>query len=186
MTASLVGGSGVPENLAEPLSETPIASSACNAVEHSFPTANALHVETCTDIDYATNPPSSGSHYGIWAAYKTYDEPIPRGFWVHCMEHGAVVFAYSCTDCADEAAAASALLDDIGVDPTCIALGSPSRRTLLTPDPRLEARWAAASWGYTLTADCFEPDVFRTFVETHRGFGLEGVCSDGVDVSKSP
>ena len=183
-TPDLVNGSGVPKNPATPLSETPVFESTCNAVEREFPLEEPLHTGTpCVEIDYSTNPPCTGTHYGIWAAFRAYDEPIPRGFWVHALEHGAVALTTSCTDCEDEVALARALLDDVGPDPVCVAGGQPSRRTLLTPDPRLDVRWAASSWGYTLTADCFEPEVFRAFIEAHRGHGPEGVCSDGLDVS---
>jgi hypothetical protein len=179
-----VNGSGVPANPATPLVETPVFESACNAVEREFPLEPGIHTDLlCVDVEYSTNPPCTGVHYGIWPAYRVYDEAIPRGFWVHGLEHGAVVLTYSCTDCDDEVGEAEALLEDIGPDPVCVSRTQPSRRTLLTPDPRLEARWAASSWGFTLTASCFEPEVFRAFIEAHRGQGPEDVCSEGLDVS---
>jgi hypothetical protein len=186
-TESLVTGSGTPENPATPLAETPNPASSCGAVERQFAEEPPNHTaELCVEIDYSTNPPCTGTHYGTLAAYRVYEEPIPRGFWVHGLEHGAVTITYSCTDCETEVAVAAALLADIGPDPVCVTRGQPTRRTLLAPDPRLEARWAASSWGFTLTADCFEPAVFRAFIEAHRGHGLEDVCSDGLDVSESP
>ncbi|HEX6276526.1 MAG TPA: DUF3105 domain-containing protein [Polyangiaceae bacterium] len=186
-TESLVTGSGTPANPAAPLTETPSAGSACGAVEREFAHEPPNHTpELCVEIDYSTNPPCTGTHYGTWAAYRVYDEPIPRGFWVHGLEHGAVTLTYSCTDCEAEVAVAEALLADVGPDPACVSRGQPTRRTLLAPDPRLDTRWAASSWGFTLTADCFEPEVFRAFIEAHRGHGLEDVCSDGLDVSEPP
>jgi hypothetical protein len=187
-TAALISGSGVPESPATPLSETPIAGSECNAIERQFMDEGGPHVEDCAEIDYTTNPPCTGAHYGIvrWADYRVYDEAIPRGFWVHSLEHGAVAFLYSCTDCDDEVAAATSVLDDAGADAYCVTANSPSRLTLLTPDPRLETAWAAASWGYTLTADCFEPEVFRAFLDTHRNHGPEMVCAPGIDPTAPP
>lgn len=188
-TAALVAGSGVPENPATPISETPIPGSGCNAVEREFVDEGGLHVEDCAEIDYSMNPPCTGPHYGIvrWADYRVYDEAIPRGFWVHSLEHAAVAFLYSCTDCDDEVAAATEVLDDAGADPLCVANGQPARRTLLTPDPRLETKWAAASWGFTLTADCFETGVFRDFLDAHRGQrGEIDVCGPGIDPTAPP
>jgi hypothetical protein len=182
-TASLVSGSGVPESPATPLSETPDPTSSCNAVVREFASEEPTHVVECIELEYSTNPPCTGMHYGIWPEYRVYEEAIPRGFVVHALEHGAVSLAYACTDCPDEVAAAVALLDEVAEDPEC---GGTSSRTLLWPDPRLETNWAAASWGFTLTADCFEPDVFRAFIEAHRGNGLEEVCSHGLDVSEPP
>jgi hypothetical protein len=186
-TAALVSGSGTPKNPAVPITETPVAGSTCNAVERQFQPEFGAHTpEPCVEIDYSTNPPCTGTHYGTWAAYRVYDEPIPRGFWVHSLEHGAVAFLYSCTDCADEVEAAVRVLDEAGSDPLCASRGSPMSLTLLGPDPRLDTRWAASAWGYTLTAECFEPEVFGAFLDAHRNLGPEIVCSDGVDVSQPP
>ncbi len=179
LTGPLTTGSGTPSDPATPLSDVAVAGSTCGAVERTFTPDPALHVDPCLEVAYRTNPPSSGTHYSFWAAYKTYSEPIPRGFWVHSLEHGAVVLAYSCTDCDDEVARAEALIASAGSDPAC-TLGE--TRLILTPDPRLDTRWAAASWGVTLVADCFEEAAFGDFIDAHRGHGPEAVCSDGVDV----
>src|SRR5687767_10539255 len=61
----------------------------CEATVASHPIEGAQHLSLCAPLTYGTNPPSSGNHYAIWAAYQTYDRPFPRGFWVHNLEHGA-------------------------------------------------------------------------------------------------
>jgi hypothetical protein len=186
LTASLTMGSGTPSVALVPLTTTDVEGSACGAVERAFPLESAVHTTACAEIAYSTNPPSSGMHYGVWPSFKAYDTAVPRGFLVHALEHGAVVIGYSCEDCDDEVDAARALIAELGPDPLCCAEPSctgASSRLILTPDPRLDTAWAASSWGFTLTADCFEPDAFRAFVEAHRGRGLEAVCSDGVDVA---
>jgi len=57
---------------------------------------------------------------------------------------------------------------------------------LLTPDPGIPTRWAASAWGYSLTADCFEPEVFKSFAEEYRGLGPEQICANtyALDVSQ--
>jgi hypothetical protein len=172
-----------------PLSEVRVDPSTCGAVERTFALEASPHVAACSPVSYGTNPPSSGPHYDAWAAYKTYEEAVPRGYWVHSLEHGAVVISYSCTDCDDEIEAARQAVEAVGVDPDCcndeLCLSSVSR-VILTPDPLLDVPWAASSWGRTLTADCFEPAVFQSFILHRRGFGDESVCSDGTDLSNSP
>jgi hypothetical protein len=167
---------------AEPLSEQVVEASSCGAVEREFMIEGATHVEDCSVVTYGSNPPSSGAHYGHWGSFREYYAPLPRGFWVHSMEHGAVVLAYSCEDCEDEVERARALIDSLPVDPLCSSAG-PSRRIILTPDPLLDTEWAAAAWGHTLTADCFESEIFRAFVEAHYGAGPEQLCADGVFTS---
>lgn len=186
LTESLTTGSGAPAVALVPLSTTDVAGSTCGAVERAFPLEAATHVTACGELEYGTNPPSSGTHYGVWPSFKAYDEPVPRGFLVHGMEHGAVVIGYACDDCEDEVEAARELVAGIGPDPLCCSDPSctgATTRVVLAPDPRLDTVWAAASWGFTLTSDCFEPEVFRAFVEEHRGRGPEAVCSNGVDVA---
>lgn len=167
-----------------------MAESTCGAVEREYTLADAEHVANCRPISYGSNPPSSGTHYGTWAAFRVYDTPIERGFAVHSMEHGAVVISYNCDDCEAEVEAARALIDELGPDPVCCSAAgcvNPVTRLILMPDPELDVRFAAASWGFTLKASCFEPEVFRAFVDAHRGRAPEaGVCADGADVSVPP
>ena len=144
---------------------------ACNAIE------GALHQPICSPLTYGTNPPSSGNHYPIWAAYKTYAAPFLPGFWVHDLEHGAVVLTYNCPGgCADDVVRIQAFIDKLPAD-----CGTPPRRIVLLPDPDLDVRFAASAWGYTLKAACFEEASFGAFVAAHYGQGLEDICSDGVD-----
>jgi hypothetical protein len=165
----------------------------CGAVEQEQPIEGWTHEAVCSYIEYFTSPPSSGNHYPIWAAYKTYTTPVPDGFFVHNLEHGAVVLTYNCAlyDGADDGgacdadiAAAQAMLDAIPTDPDCVAQGSPVlHRTLMTPDPNLDVPFAASSWGWTLRARCFDPVVFGAFATAHADRGREDICADGDDVS---
>src|SRR5437773_532491 len=49
----------------------------CAIAVESHPVEGNLHQPICSPLTYGTNPPSSGDHYGIWAAYKTYAAPFP-------------------------------------------------------------------------------------------------------------
>ncbi|MBX3130329.1 MAG: DUF3105 domain-containing protein [Polyangiaceae bacterium] len=160
---------------------TPVDGSACNAVMQHHPILASPHVATCSVLDYATNPPSSGPHYPAWPAFKSYDAPVPRGYWVHALEHGAVIVLYSCTDCDDEVAAARQWVDALPLDAVC-AKNDSKRRVIISPDPLLPTRWAAAGWGATLRASCFEPAVFADFYERMHGAGPENFCAEGVDL----
>lgn len=186
-TDELLSGSGTPREFLAPLFETQIPDSECGAVEREFDLAllpAPTHVTVCSEIGYATNPPCAGPHYGTWAAFQNYDEAIPRGFWVHSLEHGAVVIAYSCEDCDGEVEAAKTMIEELPVDPLCTP--PVERRVILTPDRRLDTRWAASAWGFTLTSECFEREVFRAFAISHNAAGPEDVCKNGVDVSAAP
>jgi hypothetical protein len=181
MDSSSAATGGSSNDATPPLRDAAVdVAPACNPLVAQHDLAPGLHVQVCSPLEYATNPPSSGSHYGTWTAFASYDFAVPRGFWVHSMEHGAVVFSYNCpTGCADEVAEAAALIDSLPVDPLCA--GSPSeRRVILVPDPLLDVRWAASAWGFTLRAACFEPAAFETFYLEHHGNAPENICTSGL------
>jgi len=158
----------------------------CNAVVQQRGIEGFTHVPECSYVEYGTKPPSSGNHYAIWAAFKTYGAPIPEGFWVHDLEHGGIVLSYNCPDegCASDIAAAQTLIDGQPDDPLCDSVGgAPRVRMTMTPDPNLDVRFAASAWGWTLRADCFDPTTFGAFVTAHYGHGREHACGQGLDVS---
>jgi hypothetical protein len=130
------------------------------------------------------SPPVFGDHYPFWAAFKTYDHPVPDGYLVHSLEHGAVAFFYDCEDgCDDEVSEVQAFIDDLPLDPRCSE--DVKRRVILVPRPRLGARWAAAAWGYSLTADCFDRELFTRFYERHTAQGPENLCNQGIELTES-
>lgn len=154
----------------------------CDVHLSSYSSPTAQHVDVCSVITYPMNPPVYGDHYPVWAAYKTYTFPVPLGFLVHDLEHGAVVFLYNCTDgCANEVAAAQSLIDALPVDPRCV--DPVKHQVILVPDPTLPTRWAAASWGHSLTASCFTAPAFRAFYDANLGHGGEDLCADGTDLA---
>jgi hypothetical protein len=158
----------------------------CGAVTQQHAIEGFNHVDVCSYVDYHTLPPSSGDHYPYWAAYLTYDQPVPEGYWVHNLEHGTIVLSYNCGEagCADDIAAAQQMMDQFPVDPVCTQAGDGVRhRLLMTPDPRLDVRFAASAWGWTLRANCFDASAFLAFANAHYGQGREPtICSNGEDV----
>jgi len=158
----------------------------CKAVTQSFEVASAFHTADCSVLAEGSVPPAGGDHYGSWAAFQSYGFPIPHGYLIHCMEHGAVVFYYNCPDgCAAEVAEVQAWFDTLPEDPLCTGTGA-LRRVVLTPDPNLDVRWAISSWGQTLRADCFDPEAFGSFYQAHYGNGPEELCNSGVEFSGPP
>lgn len=160
----------------------------CNAVETRFENGSQTHIEACSEIDYPMSPPVFGDHYPSWAAYQAYDFPVPLGFLVHALEHGAVVFFYDCADgCADEVSEVTDFIAELPDDPLCAEHGV-QRRTILVPRPGLGrgARWAAAAWGFSLTADCFDAQLFGAFYDQHVGRGPENLCNPGLALTSDP
>ena len=157
------------------------AGARCPAVIDSPPLMPGVHVPIGSAIPWCSNPPSSGQHYPIWAAYQAYDMPVPRGYYVHDLEHGAIVFLYNCghAGCPDIVAALRAAADAIPSDPICDADAGVRVRAVITPDPLLDVPVAAAAWGWTYKAQCVDLAALTAFAREHYGHGPEILCANG-------
>ena len=154
----------------------------CLVVIESPPLLGALHVSVGTPISWSSNPPSSGEHFPVWAAYQAYASPVPRGYYVHDLEHGAVVLLYDCGDagCPDIVGGLQSVADAIPDDPLCRAAAEGVRvRTVISPDPLLDVPVAAAAGGWTYKAQCLDLPTLRQFALDHYGQGTEPLCANG-------
>ena len=140
------------------------------------------HVAIGTAVQYDSNPPSSGPHYPIWAAYQTYAAPVDLRYLVHNLEHGAVLLLYQCNDdpslCAGRAAALQSVSDALTDDAVCAPQGV-RVRTIVAPDPQLLTPIGAAAWGWTYQADCIDLPSLQAFAAAHYGQGPELICTNG-------
>ena len=152
----------------------------CETEVAGFPLAAGVHVAQCSQVVYATNPPTSGEHYPSWAAYRAYPTRVGRPFWVHDLEHGAIVITYNCPEgCAAEVATLTAYLAQWPRDPRCS--DAVRNRFVVTPDPELDVRFAASAWGFALRSSCFDLPALATFIEAHYAQAPEDLCNDGID-----
>jgi hypothetical protein len=136
----------------------------------SMPDMGADHVATGDYIDYEHYPPSSGTHYGETAEYGVHDAPLAPGYWVHNLEHGAVVILYRCdADCDARQAALQAFYDS----------APPGRfdnvKLVIAPDERIAAPVVALAWGYQLNLAEVDPDALFGFYERFVDQGPEAV-----------
>jgi hypothetical protein len=145
-----------------------------NCVTDEIPIEGFTHVAIGTDVAYQSNPPSSGNHYPVWADYASYTETVPRGYWVHDLEHGAVVLLHRPDAGSEVIDALRAAYDAIPLDPKCT-----HRRVVLTPDPLMPQPFAVVSWGFRMLCDVVDESAILDFVALHRDHGRESICSQG-------
>lgn len=100
---------------------------------------------------------------------------------MHSMEHGAVVFSYNCPNgCTSELNALQAFLDARPADPMCTP---PLRaRIIVTPDPLIDTKFAAAAWGALYKGDCLDFTALGAFLDMYYAKAPENFCFDGIDV----
>lgn len=156
-------------------------SGTCTGTAAQQPITAATHHPVGTELTWSTNPPSSGPHYVLWARWGVHQQPVPRGYWVHNLEHGGVAVLYRCgADCATVRAQLESLVRSLPGEPMCLPVGRDlPRRVLLTEDPELDVPVAAAAWGYTYRAGCVDPASLRAFVLDRTGHAPEDTCAEG-------
>jgi len=140
----------------------------------AVPNEGWLHVPEGFAVTYASNPPASGPHYPVWLRWQEYAEPQARGYWVHNLEHGGIVFLYRPDAPGNVIAEHTAAYRALPSDALC-----GHKRALLTPDPQLP--WAAAvvAANFVLRAENTSQQVIHEFALAHRGRGPEQVCDQG-------
>jgi hypothetical protein len=102
----------------------------------------------------------------VWAEWGIYDDPVPRGNWVHSLEHGGIVLLHNCAEpCEAE------------IDKLKTALiARPDMRVIVTPDPLLDGdRFAAVSWTWVYETDAPDLDTLLCFIDQHEGHAPEDI-----------
>lgn len=54
------------------------------------------HVQVGSQVEYNSNPPTSGPHYEEWVKVGIYDRPQDDRYLIHSLEHGYIVISYNC------------------------------------------------------------------------------------------
>jgi hypothetical protein len=133
-----------------------------------------VHVPEGSVVRYASNPPASGPHYPVWGRYEELTAPLPRPYWVHNLEHGAIVFLYRPDTPAATVDALRSVFRSLPPDVVC-----GHSLALMTPDPELPRPIAVMAADWALTADGVDAATIRGFVTARRNRGPEKVCAGG-------
>lgn len=133
-----------------------------------------LDDEDVPDVEYDTNPPTSGDHYGNpretlsgALADGAYLEPPPVGRLVHSLEHGRVEIQYSPDLPEDDQLALKGVFDD------------DSEGVIFFPNPEMPYEVAVTAWTQLLGCETFEGDAtldaIQAFRDVFRGQGPEPI-----------
>jgi len=150
----------------------------CEVTLESPPLAGATHVPEGTALAYCSNPPSSGNHYPVWAAFQEYTAPVAWPYLVHSMEHGAVVLLYKCDPpgCPEIVDELRKVRDNAAADPLCAA---GTKRIIIAPSSTIATKVAAAAWGKTYQAACIDLPTLEAFVRDNYAKTPENICYAG-------
>ena len=144
-------------------STPPVDTGSCTMTESAVANEGWVHVAEGSGVTYRSNPPASGPHYPVWARYQAYTTAVARPYWVHNLEHGAIVLAHR-PDASP--ALISTLTDTFRSLPNDSQCGH--ARALLTPDPLLTRPVAVIAANFVLEGDCVSPARILQFTLAHR------------------
>ena len=152
----------------------------CDGKVEIIPDEPALHVAMGTPVEWSSNPPATGMHYGVWAAWDRSYQNLDRGYYVHNAEHGGIVLLYNCPNGCQETV--DRLIDTARtMDPDSACEAPLRNRVIVTSDPLLPPgiEVAAVAWDVVYTATCYDPFV-KTFAHAHYNRAPEDLCADGI------
>lgn len=138
------------------------------------------HVQIGTKLDYNSNPPTSGPHYGEWIRAGVYGEPKDDRNLVHSLEHGYVIMHYKC-DLSQTVATPSASLRSDNKE-QCetrqkqlaqIYEEKGKRKLIVLPRSNLDTNFALTAWTYIDKFDQFDQVRIEKFIDTHLNQGPE-------------
>jgi hypothetical protein len=125
------------------------------------------HIPPDQDIDYKTNPPTSGNHDPTPAGDGVYDRP-PNArttkHFVHTLEHGRIIIQY-------DPALEKRRIDQLGG-----LFNDDPYHMVLIPNPRMPYTVAVTAWGHLLGCKKVNDKVFdaiRAFRDRYRDQGPE-------------
>lgn len=121
----------------------------------AFPIEGRQHVPGGTKVNYQTNPPTSGDHYGEPADWGVYKEELEDEAVVHSLEHGGIWISYK--DIDEET---KKKLEAIGKDN--------SGSVIVSPRSLNDVKIAVVSWGRLMTLESFDEGLIREYIRLNK------------------
>jgi hypothetical protein len=151
--------------------DSPESNVALAGQDIAIPDEGSGHVPVGSPVEYRHNPPASGPHYDVVLQYGLYEnEDVPAEYWVHNLEHGAIVILYKCdTPCPD-------LVDSLGDTLDLFPLSKwDNRKIVIVPYSRMDAPLMAVAWNVQMPLDRFDQQALIDFYARHVDRGPEDV-----------
>lgn len=132
----------------------------------------ANHVDVGSPLSYRNRPPTSGNHYGAGTAgYQFYERAVDPGYWIHNLEHGAIVILYRpdlcAADCVQQLKDVYSSLPRSGKFNVVKAVA--------TPYQDMDHAIAVTAWTWVDEMDAVDPARIRAFYSEHLDRGPESV-----------
>ncbi|OGE14748.1 hypothetical protein A3F00_03185 [Candidatus Daviesbacteria bacterium RIFCSPHIGHO2_12_FULL_37_11] len=143
------------------------------------------HIEIGKEVNYNSNPPTSGSHYVDWVRAGVYVEEKDDRNLVHSLEHGYVIMSYRCNmenqgNMDDKGEATQSGTVDKKEDCESrknqleeIYNKKGKRKLIVVPRPNLDTNFALTAWNYLDKFAEFDAARVEKFIDAHLNNGPE-------------
>ena len=120
-----------------------------------FPIEGRDHVPAGTDVEYQTNPPSSGAHLGQAENRGIYDKEIDDKAGVHNLEHGGIWISYK--DISEEDIAILKEISKQNSQSTVVSLRSGN-----------DDKIVIASWGKLMRFQSVDKAMIQKYIDSYK------------------
>ncbi len=142
------------------------------------------HVEIGKEVEYNSNPPTSGPHYADWVRAGVYETEKDDRNLVHSLEHGYIIMHYKCnlkaqmSNVKSEESTGSAVVTDEDCKARKEQLAQVyeekgRRKLIVVPRPNLDTNFALTAWAYIDKLNDFDQKRIEKFIDAHRDQGPE-------------
>lgn len=135
--------------------EQQIESVSLDGKVQEFEIEGSDHVLAKVDVDYQTNPPTSGDHLAEAENWGIYKKEIDDKQAVHSQEHGGIWISYK--DISEEDIA---ILIEIGKQN--------SQSTVVSPRSANDDKIVIASWGKMMRLDSVDKALIQKYIDTYK------------------
>lgn len=142
-----------------------------------YESAGRQHVNE--DVDYATDPPTSGPHNPVPLPSGVYRDPeqAPEERAVHSMEHASAVIWYNCEAGGLDEEECTAFVNELRDKYENLLTGQSGGAILIINRPDMEHFIALTSWTRLLELDEYDEAAIDEFLDANRcRFDPEGFC----------
>ena len=147
------------------------------------PNGEGQHIQTLKDkVDWNTYPPAGGQHYGLWAVWGFYTDPVNPKQVVHNEEHGGIVLWWGPKTPKSTVDKLQAFYSKSPNSMFGTPLGTINGKSLgskvaVTAWTGNSATYQRSDWGTQHLAICptFNESAFTKFRDAYRGQGPEGI-----------
>jgi len=132
-------------------------------VTMDIPDLGTDHVDTGSYVNYNSNPPTSGPHYGQSLSAGFYEDVVEDGHIVHSMEHGYVVIWYNCDGVNNQAC------DDLKSQIETIITDHNTYKLIgMDRTGGMDHLIALTSWGKLAYLDKFDEAFINDFIDANQ------------------